>query len=275
MSCGVKNCKCSCHYSSEPDIKQLLLSQFKTDQSDEIDNVEQQEIYKQQSMLLFGDNDEENEKASTSLLGDSDELWERRRRLHSGQEKPLSYDDYHHQFLKLEQLKKIQPINEEEQDEIYAIQNARRALLNQTQEFATLKPEPTKEVKKPEPTKEVKKPEPTKEVKKSEPTKEVKKPEPTKEVKKSEPTKEVKKPEPTKEVKKPGEDYIGPKPVPLNPLHKLKVEERDVIIRRIYGRAVSNVRSRLKTFDAKSAEYKQMVSAEADTLLDEWMQANK
>lgn len=108
MDCLVPNCKCSCHrsYSQEINIKELMLQQIDAAKSSgSLLNIESTKS-SGNPMMLFTDEEETNNETEMATWGNQDDLWARRRRLHSGEEKPLSHDEYKDHFPKLDDLKK-------------------------------------------------------------------------------------------------------------------------------------------------------------------------
>ena len=95
MDCSVIQCKCSCHklYPQELNIKELLISQ-----------MEMELETKPESNTASKSNNSDDESANHFKNKDQDSLWERRRKLHSGEIKPHKYEDFKQQFQSHESL---------------------------------------------------------------------------------------------------------------------------------------------------------------------------
>lgn len=219
MDCPVINCKCTCHILNpqEPNIKELLIQELEKEMSMENNTSELQTL----------------EKMSETYFDEQNELWQRRQRIHNGQEVPLSFDEYKSSFPKLKDVEKIYGV---ESTTAKASPPAKSGIVEQT--TAKASPENIHGRR----------------------------------------SNNLAEPIDTdSKVIDPTESFPtnAPKPVPINPLHKYKVKDRDRIIRDIYNRALSDIRKRYNTLDTQSQEFNELVNKEADRLLDIWLQANK
>jgi hypothetical protein len=211
MECPVINCKCTCHILSpqEPNIKELLIQELEKE-------IAAENIPNESHVL---------EKVTETYFDEQNELWQRRLRIHKGQEAPLSFNEYKDNFPKLDDVKKIYGV-EDPRDQVPTT-NAQPAASDNIQPKRT---DNLQDYKVTDHT-----------------------------------------------IIDPTDVFPtnAPKPVPINPLHKYKVKERDRIIRDIYGRALSEMRKRYPMLDTQSQEFNELVNKEADRLLDIWLQANK
>ena len=268
MDCAVPSCKCTCHrqYPQDINIKELMLQQIEKEYSSEKSVVPSSgsEI---NTMLLFGNNDEENEKINNQMF-DSDPLWERRLRIHSGQEKPLSYEDYHNQFPKQEEIKKQLGTDSFDFDEDSKSNELweRRRRIHSGQE----KPLSHEDYRDQFPKLE--------EIKKQigltqvENTTQKEASKLNEKVVSSQQYLNNKQKDNIPPIK---EYFVGPKPVPLNPLHRLKIKERDQVLRDIYSKTLKNIKNLYSKLDEKSEQFKEYINKEADRQLELWMEANK
>ena len=229
MDCLVPSCKCVCHrqYPQEINIKELMLQQIeleyggKNEEDKPVSNVVP--TSNQNVMLLFGNDEIENDNITRKMYGnDGDLLWERRRRLHNGEENPLSHEDYTDAFPKLEDIKKQLGIDELNEDSRPNISSERRR--QSTKMELSSAETPSQQYINNKPTKE---------------------------------------------------SLVGPKPILLNPLHKLKIKDRDELIRKTYTKALKNVKSLYSKLDENCDQFKEYVNKEADRELEIWMEANK
>ena len=123
MECSVIKCKCSCHnlYPQEINIKEMLIGQFKQPGQSEMSAPAKQAD--KSKIFLFDDDDADadadadadggivaNIRAINSRQNsEQDSLWERRRKIHSGEIKSQTYEDVKHNFQSVEDLKQQIP----------------------------------------------------------------------------------------------------------------------------------------------------------------------
>jgi hypothetical protein len=290
MDCAVPSCKCSCHrqYPQEINIKELMLQQIEKEYGGP--STENMSDSKKNAMLLFGDDDEENEGAFKQMYGsDGDALWDRRRRIHNGQEKPLAHEDYRNQFPKAEEIKKIvtsASLNDFDEDSKPNELWDRRRRIHNGQEKPLAHEDYRDKFPKAEEIKKIvtsaslnefdcdgEEPFDVRMIR----HKKGVKPKNQEEAPKSKVVpSQLDQSKNQEEAPKSKEEYfLGPKPVLLNPLHKLKVQERNQVIREVFTKALKNVKNLYSKLDENSEQFKEYVNKEADRQLELWMVANK
>ena len=199
MDCIVPNCQCSCHikHPQEINIKELMIQQL------------------------------EKEAMPENLLNqDYDDLWARRVRIHKGEEKPLSYDNYKNNFPKLDEIKQTLGVSE--------FDNPKYQQKSSPPPQHQMPPPPLQKLSPP-------------------------------------PQQQMPPPQQQKEEN----EAPFPKAVPLNPLHKYKISERDIILRDVYYKALNIVKNKYTNLDTKSKEFNEYVNKEADNQLEIWFKVNK
>lgn len=139
MDCSVIQCKCSCHklYPQELNIKELLISQMEMEMELELEtepemksNTASKSSTASKSNTASKGNNSDDESANHFKNKDQDSLWERRRKLHSGEIKPHKYEDFKQHFQSHESL--IQQIpdfnNDDDLKLLQKEQNAKKAI---------------------------------------------------------------------------------------------------------------------------------------------------
>ena len=72
-----------------------------------------------------------------------------------------------------------------------------------------------------------------------------------------------------------GATQTEPLPTPINSLHKYSVKDRDKILRNIFNQAVNNVNLQNKGVTQSKEIIQQLINIEADRLLNIWLYSNK
>lgn len=242
--CTIINCQCCCHklYPQQINIKEMLMDQFKDDASSA------------SGYMLFNDDENEEIVDKCGLMSDSDALWERRRKLHSGEIKPHSHEDFKHHFKPLEVLKAECPDIEEDSTSVRRSKSPKKSQSITTQNTGK---QTNAKLMQNEQTRLTRKTEVN-----------------------NERNRNIADPQISRDDYKDNAN-IGQsrseqpdtvEPVALNPLHKYKINERDIIIRDIYTQAVRSMKCIYPNMDATSDEFRSYVNSEADRLLRVWME---
>jgi hypothetical protein len=224
MDCIVPNCQCSCHikHPQEINIKELMIQQL------------------------------EKEAMPENLLNqDYDDLWARRVRIHKGEEKPLSYDNYKNNFPKLDEIKQTLGVSE--------FDNPKYQQKSSPPPQHQMPPPPLQKLS-PPPQQQM-------------PPPQQQKSSPPPQQQKSSPPPQQQMPPPQQQKEE--NEAPFPKAVPLNPLHKYKISERDIILRDVYYKALNIVKNKYTNLDTKSKEFNEYVNKEADNQLEIWFKVNK
>jgi hypothetical protein len=253
MDCLIPNCKCSCHIKNpqEVNIKELMIQQL------------------------------EKEAETKDLINqDYDDLWARRVRIHKGEEKPLSHDEYKTNFPKLsdirQQLEAIDFDKNIQENKSIELQSGKKespqkiTKVNQQVESQPAKKDANNIDKK---LPEQKSAKVNQQVESQSGKKELPEQKITKvnqQVESQSGKKELPEQKSCEQNNSP-----FPKPVPLNPLHKYKVAERDLILREVYLKALSITKMNYPKLDIKTKEFNEYVKIEADNQLDIWLRTNK
>jgi hypothetical protein len=204
----------------------------------------------------------EKEAEKDLINQDYDDLWARRVRLHKGEETPLTHDDYKNNFTKLSEVRKqLESFDfDKNQPEKLSTKPNQSAKINDLTSTKTNQYAKTDDSTSAKPNQSAK-------INDLTSTK-------TNQYAKTDDSTSAKK-EITEQ--KSCEQYNNPfpKPIPLNPLHKYKVAERDNILREVYLKALSITKMNNPKLDIKSKEFNEIVKKEADNQLEIWFKTNK
>ena len=266
MECEIPSCTCICHVYNlqQPNIKDLLMRELEKEMA--ADNGESYSTHMVEHpsrvdnlrMNNLDANDRcanDQSKDTTSYFSDQDDLWERRRRLHSGAEKPLSHDDYRTQLPKMEDVQRIYGV-EVQPNKLPPAPVLKKSPAHIPQQAHTPKQSALAQSVQSQVQSSVQSP-----------------------VQSALENKVSQQSALAQSVQQSLQSEFNnpsiPKPTVLNPLHKYKIKERDQIIRTIYTKAFNDIKQRYKNLDTTSKEFHEYVNTEADRQLDIWLQSNK
>jgi len=248
MECPIVNCQCICHksYQQEINIKELLINQLKGNKS------------QSNSMLLFTEDDDDpqnNKQNPLSVDDDHERLWDRRRKIKSGEIKPHSHDDFK-EYLYINKIHKNSASSSADNNQQNPIKSsdkeefAKQTIAQQIVQDSGCEQQRFRRNSSDESF--------------ARQTVHNECPLDRKENGSTNASKPI--------TGRPKSEPLGDVPVPLNPLHKYKINERDIILKDIYTKAVRLVKSEHPALDVNCSTFKNHVNSEADKLLKIWME---
>lgn len=166
MECEIANCKCVCHIYNpqQPNIKELLIKELEKEMMGDVSdsNNASSTGSASGSNTASSTTTSRTDNVQTSYFSDQDDLWERRRRLHAGEEKPLSHEQYKAQLPSAQDIKRIYGVDIPTQKSAELIKPAEPTKVAECPSLATkeapnliaseLKSDPTPNASIPKPT---------------------------------------------------------------------------------------------------------------------------